>query len=278
MGSTVLGAVGRSRTSSNLGLLWTTPEIELLNSCQSDRSRPQAAVKYLEEAKKLGYSDRTKIAVEHRLQRFFRDNKTKHLWTQDEDNHLIELFQEYPFEIAFTKYQHWTTTRNYPARDRDPIYGRLSNLGVSVVDPVVVAGVNSIARSLGLASQTVAKLIRKSGIKIEKIGQKIVCEVDLFYQWFVGSGSWIGCLKGCAQTGSNPDLDNWSALLNIPLTQIKSEWTKAVNSFLKVRSPIGSAMSATQFARANGITASAIRKAAKEGRSSVSRIRFEVCG
>jgi hypothetical protein len=29
---------------------------------------------------------------------------------------------------------------------------------------------------------------------------------------------------------------------------------------------------------ANGITASAIRKAAKEGRSSVSGIRFEVCG
>jgi hypothetical protein len=278
MSSAVLDAVGRSRTSSNLGLLWTTPEIELLNSCQSDRSRPQAAVKYLEEAKKLGYPDRTKIAVEHRLQRFFRDNKTKHLWTQDEDNHLIELFQEYPFEIALPKYQYWATTRNYPARNRNPVYERLSNLGVSVVDPVVVAGMNSIARSLGLASQTVAKLIRRSGIKTEKIGQKIVCEVDLFYRWFASNNLWIDCLKDCAQTGNRPSLDDWSPLLDIPLSQIESEWAKAVNSFLRVRSPIGSEMSVAQFARANGITASAIRKAAREGRSSVSGIRFEVCG
>jgi hypothetical protein len=276
MSNAVLDAIGRSRTSSNLGLLWTTAEIQLLNICQSGRSRPQAAIKYLEEAKKLGYPDRTRVAVEHRLQRFFSDNKTKHLWTQDEDNHLIELFQEYLFEVAFTKYQHWATTRNYPARDRDPVYGRLSKLGISVVDPVVVAGMNSIARSLGLSAQTASKFIRKSGVKIEKVGQKMVCEVDRFYRWFVSSNAWIDCLRGCAQSGHNPNLDSWSVLLEIPLSQLKSEWEKASNSFLRVRSPIGSVMSVAKFARQNNVTANAIRKAIREGRSSVSGVRFEV--
>jgi hypothetical protein len=273
-----IDAIGRRRKSSNLGLLWTTEELQLLNACQSDRSRPQAAIKYLEEAKKLGYPIRSKSAIDHRLNRFFRDNKIKFAWTQDEDNHLIELFQEYPFEIAFKKYQHWAETRNYPIRDRDPIYGRLSKLGVSIIDPVVVAGMNSIARSLGLASQTVTKFVRKSGIKIEQVGQKIVCEADRFYQWFVSSGSWIKCLRGCAQTGSKPNLDSWSILLNIPVAEIQAEWRNAKNSLLRVRSPLAAeSLLVADFAKREQVTANAIRTAIRQGRMQVSGVKFEVC-
>lgn len=271
-----LDAIGRSRASSNLGVLWTIPEIELLHSCQSDRSRPQAVIKYLAEAEKLGYPVRSKPAIENRLQRFFSNNKIKHLWTEDEDNHLIELFQEYPFEIAYPKYLHWASIRNYPTRDRDPIYARLSKLGVSIVDPVIVAGFNLIARSLGLASQTVTKYVQKSGIRTEKVGQKIVCEVDKFYCWFVASESWIECLRRCAKSGVKPDLDSWSVLLNISIVQIENEWDKAKRSMLRVRSPLGSPLLVAEFAKQNYITANAIRAAIRKGRNRVGNVNFEV--
>lgn len=276
--SIIFDTIGRRRTSCNLGAIWTTAEIELLYSCQLDLTRSQAAAKYLLEARKLDYPTRTETSIHSRLDRYCRHNKTKFRWAKAEDNCLIELFQEYPFEIAFKKYQGLVAARNYPTRNKNSVYSRLSRLGISVLDPVLVAGINSIARSLGLSSQTIAKFLRKSKISTKKVGQKVVCNVNVFYRWFVRSGSWAECLRGCATIDNKPDLDSWVVLLRLPLSEVEREWQDARNSILRVRSPMSfTPMRISEFARQHHITAGGIRSAIRQGRSDVAGVSFEVC-
>jgi hypothetical protein len=275
----VLDSIGRNRNHHcNLGRTWSQEEIQLLLECQLDLSRPQAARKYLEEATKRGYPSRTLTGVLGRLNKHFRDNKTKHQWSRDEENHLSELFQEYPFLIALEKYNHWAATRGYSRRNPDPVRVRLSKLGVSVKNPVFVCTQGAIARSLGISDLTAKKYIERSRVKVEPLGQKLVCDAENFYTQFARKGLWLDCMRGLARNGSKPDLDRWALLLPIQTSRLTEEWAAIESKIPLVRSPLSfQPLTVSQFARETGVTTGAIRTAIREGRRSVGKVRFELC-
>jgi hypothetical protein len=274
-----IDSLGRNYKSSNFGSIWTEPEIGLLKSLCEKGARPRIAVAYNQEAVRLGLPIRSRASIVGKLQRHYPQTKQRYCWSAEEDNQVSELLQDYPFGIALAKYQQWARAEGYPVRDGRALYCRASKLRISTIDPVAIAGISTISRSLGISTHTATKYIRQSRIKTQLVGQRVTCDVDRFYRWFVSSKSWIKCLHGCVQTGrGNIDLDNWSLLLDIPLKDLKAEYKRAQENVMKVRSPLGfDALRINEFAKQNHISANAIWAAIRKGRSEVAGIKFEVC-
>lgn len=200
-------------------------------------------------------------------------------YTQPELDMLSDLAQEYPFLIAYRRYQRWASANKYPSRCRAGIYNKLSQMNISIIDTTEWAGVSSIARSLGLSTSAASILIADSAVETRLCGNKKVCSTAKFYQWFRDSGAWEMSCRNAIRNGTIIDAVTWAALLDLPTNEIERHIASVDRSLLVIRSP-GTAtwMTINNFARANALPKSHCRSAVLTHKRKVLGVDFEYRG